>query len=131
MERDELTLLLVERDGVLVVLDVLAVVVVLEDVLEVVLVVLGAVRVVLAVLVDLVALPVERVALLVLRVVLPKVRPVATLRSGLAVAVLRERTPLLELRISRALVMPVLRCVNERSGWATAYSLRLTRGCIS
>ena len=49
--------------------------------------------------------------------------------AGLADPV--ERVTCVVLRISRAFVIPVLRCVNERSGCAVAYSLRLTFRCIS
>ena len=91
----------------------------------------------LAVLEDLVELavaPVDRVAVAVLavlvelaeRVVLPKVLlrvAVAVLAERVdaplslpTISASRERTPLLELRISRAFVIPVLRCANERSG---------------
>ena len=41
------------------------------------------------------------------------------------------RTPLLALRISRALVIPSLRRVNERSGCCAAYSRRETPWCSS
>ena len=122
VDRDGLTLLLVEREGL--------------TLLLVERVVLAVVRVVPAVLVvreGLTLLLVDRVALAVVveregladvRVVLPNVLRLAlaalvvlpVLRSGAATAALRERTPLLELRISRALVKPVLRLVNERSG---------------
>ena len=121
VERVVLTVLLVVRvDDVLLVLrppELTLVVerVVLEGVVERVAVVAVALveRVVLAGVVERVVLPnvLPRVAL----VVAPVAR-VDELRSAPVTLASRARTPLLELRISRALVIPVFRCVNERSG---------------
>lgn len=74
-----------------------------------------------AVAVTLVAVALDAVALVA--VVLDAVA------AGLADPV--ERVTCVVLRISRAFVIPVLRCVNERSGCAVAKSLRLTFRRIS
>lgn len=94
---------------------------------------------------ELAALVVREEVPALLRVVLPNVlradaiaprcevpvrwsNPLAALRS--VPAILRLLTVLV-LRISRALVMPALRRAKERSGLATAYSLRDTPRCKS